>query len=57
MQQTHVFSFHGSMRHRVLMPVWKINKKTITHNHTEQCLLSDVQHFGLSISHHHVQAK
>jgi hypothetical protein len=33
------------------MPVWQMNKKVITHNHTEQCSLSDVQHFGLSISH------
>jgi hypothetical protein len=30
-------SFHGSMKHPVLIPVWQMNKKTITHNHTKQC--------------------
>lgn len=50
-------SFHSSMTHPVLLPIWQTYKKTITHHHTEQRLLSDVQHFGLSISHHHVQVK
>jgi hypothetical protein len=45
------------MRHPVLMPVWQMNKKIITHKHTEQCWLSDVQHFGLSICHHQAQVK
>jgi hypothetical protein len=48
-------SFHGSKRHPILMPVCQMNKKTITHNHTEQCWLSNVQHFGLSTSHHQAQ--
>jgi hypothetical protein len=49
--------FHGSMTHPVLLPVWQMYKKTITHHHIEKCLSSDVQHFGLSISHHHAQVK
>ena len=45
------------MRHPVLTPVCQMNKMTITHNHTEQCWLSDVQHLGLSISHQQTQVK